>query len=289
MKNFIFLILISSIVLPVYGQKVNYKKGKIIVNKKTEFLVEKRKDKINRKTRFYLKRPSGEEILELIDTTFYLHQLPNEGNPRPFVWALVINAPKINKTSMVPIFYPMNPRKRLAEDLEKIGFFKNKILTEDIYNSYIALHNKKQNELNQNMSKIDVLNTNRQKNYEATEKMFGKLFERGAYQQIVATSEGNIIEKQSTFTAHIGQFRIAPDGRGIYAHTYNIINKAEQIIGRFIFTPQEKAYKAKLIMEIDNQFKEHEKFDCSDCTTKEIALKYLFNEAATYLVLNGYL
>ena len=273
-KLLLFLAICFSI--PVFAQKVSYKKWTISVNKKAQYKVDKtKKGGLVGLSNFALRTIQGEDILVIKDTAFYLEQLPNELKPRVSFWAYEVTSPDLKKTTIVPIIGALNFGKKLMKDLQGLNFFNEGSLTESIYDEYVNLQ--KAEDVPIKLSSIDTLNILRKENYDLTEKMFGPLLKR---------NPGSMSVRSMTIkegTKSIGSLKL--NKKGSYAHTYKVINNEGNVIGGFTIIQGEGRANVRLMVDEGNWDEKRKWFYHKD----DVTLEQKFNELAIFLVNAGYL
>ncbi len=281
MRNIAILLFSCFLSLSGYAQKVKYKKGTISVDKVQKYEVIKLKKKgIGNPRTFTLKEINGHDILIIKDTTLVLTQLPFEKSPRRYLLVQRVTAPQLHKTNLVPLIGALNFGKLLSKDLQKLGFFKEATLSEDIYAQYIKNHNV--SEVAKILSAIDTLNKYRTENYERTVELFGEISPRTP--GIISISGDEILENGKT----IGHFKF--DKKGSYAQIYIIINQANDVIGGFTIIPSEG--RANIRMQIHEYGSKKQaqwiRFK-RDPHGSDLTVEDKMQKAAEFLVYNGYL
>lgn len=170
---FAFVMLVGT---PLYGQKVKYKKGQVSVDKKHMYNMdeEQSKDSRSKMKSYYLRDLSGNTLLTMKDTTFYLEKLPHEEVPRKGFEAYRIDAEGL---SSLILFNPiMNYGKQRVKDLSKVEFFKKGTFDESIFNAFIERQFPEN--LNKTMEEYAAKNETRVKNNQLVVEAFGSLVKR---------------------------------------------------------------------------------------------------------------
>lgn len=259
----------------IFGQKIKYKKGSISVDKVKKFeVVKTKKGGILGVNNFSFNTIDGTQILAIGDTTVFLEKLPHETQSQPNFTGYIISAPALGKTEIVPLIAAFNFGKKLSKDLDKLGFFKSGLMSDDIFQAYIEMH--KADKAIEAMAAIDSINIKRQFNNKLTVEMFGPISERTP--STVAVKDGKIVNGLST----IGQFKL--DKKGSYATTYKIVNNKKDVIGKFTIIPSDNKANIRLFVHNDdNAFRKL--FTHKLGTTND----QKFIEAANYLIKYGYL
>ncbi|KAA3622648.1 MAG: hypothetical protein DWQ02_25680 [Bacteroidetes bacterium] len=207
----------------IQSQDVSFKKGFIRIDKEEKFeLVKIKKEGLLPFRSFTLKNMKGENLLYIMDTSFYFQQLPCETKPRLSFGAYAIISTELNQTTIVPHFGALNFGKRLAKDLEAAGFFKDEKFTEPVYEKYLEILNVEEGK---NLILFrDTTDINREKNYELTKEQFGELYKRQPGK--IKVAEGKITDG----IKEVGKFKMK--SKGSYSHVYEIINKEGYTIAK---------------------------------------------------------
>jgi len=275
MKN---LILICGCLLTVTiltAQKVQVKKGKILLDKVATFeMVKTKKGGMVDLNAYALRDLEGNDILIFKDNIINYTPLPSELNPRPAVQAFTVTAPNVNKSMSIP-YHGIGFVKTAVNTLEAIGFFKSKTMDEKMYDAYIE-----KQFLDKHLLKIEAAtaaNEVRLKNYELSLERYGFFAQRKFFR---VQMEGEII-KDGTFA--VGRFNYE---KVITKVIKTVKNNKDQDIASFIMNLDEK--KCSVKTKIDGLNK---KFFVSNSGAPSAAnvTSNLYKQMAEYLVNYGYL
>jgi len=275
MKN-VFIIILSFFFLSgLQAQKIQYKKGKILVDKKEKYILKKtKKGGFMQRSHFTLKDMKGNDILVFTDTSFYYTQLSNEEEKRKAFSTPLVSAPSLNKSAIIPVIAGLNFGKSLTRLLKQAEFFKKDQIDNQLYEAFInSLDLEK---IEQNLSSIDTVNAYRTANAKKMEEDFGPLMKRKP--GIISVSNNKITEG-SKMIAHV-----TLDKKGKYAAVYKVINKEGQVIAKFSIIPSEN--RGHLRTLVDNKAKA---FRYKITNGVEPSWDHKLNLTTNYLVNYGYL
>jgi len=274
MKN-LLLLGILFFCTSLQAQKLSYKKGIISVDKVKKYKVDRtKKGGLKALSNYALRTIEGEDLLIITDTVFYLTRLPNETGSRNWLYAHIVSAPSLNKRTIVPMFGSLKFGKNLMQSLDKVNFFNQATLTEEIYERYISLLNT--DKILEELKELESMNVLRVKNYQLTKNAFGPLLERKPGIVTVTVRELKISE---------GWVDLAILKLEEGTTTYKLINPEGAIIGEYIIQSQMR--KSSVRMMIDEGNWEEKTKEFSHGISNFSLLQ--FKDMATYLVNAGYL
>jgi hypothetical protein len=226
----VLVILLSTATAALYGQKVQYKKGEVYVNKKLAFEFEEIKNLTSKgKLKHYaLIDLDGNTVFSMVDTTFYYDQLPNETTKRAVYEAYLCTAHGKGLQGIIPYVAVMSYPKQRIKDLQQAGFFKELAFNESIFQAF--LDQQSQEFLEEILEEIEITNKSRMSNHALTKEKFGPLMKRNPVTPRVVINTKNsgsfIIEEENSIVANINLV-----DKGSTNHAYQVVNRAGDVIG----------------------------------------------------------
>ena len=212
------------------AQKVQYKKGKVYVDKelKFDFVEVDGKENNSKLNSYLLKDLDGKTVFAMTDTAFYYEQLPHEISKRKAYEAYNCSAPAQGLQGVIPYFPVMGYPKQRIQDLQKAGYFKTLSFDETIFQAF--LDRQSPGYLAEQIEEIDAINESRMSNYTLTEAAFGPLFEREPQEPGVVINiemPGSYLLKEGNIL--VGKFNLKTKGSN--NHVFEVTNRAGDVIG----------------------------------------------------------
>ena len=235
--------------------------------------------------------------MSLIDTVFYLDQLPNETSPRIGYEAYKCMSGDGSFIDVIPYIPVMGYQKQRVKDLSKAGFFSNGSFNQDIFDKFIERQSP--DKIKEEFERLTALNQNRINNYQLSVDLLEELRERDPLKPDVVINinkTGNYLIKEGGLL--LAKINLKNKGSG--NHSYAILNHNSDQLGEInIFqNPETKnglkqmKYNVKLFAIGKNNSQEnyiwfYERVRSVGIQNSSTHSKLL--EIATYLVDNGFL
>lgn len=271
------LLLAVFLAVPVFAQKVKFKKDLVLIDKQEKFeLVRTKKGNLLAGTIAHhdFRSIDGRTLLTISDSTIHYEQLPHERSPREAYVAVVITAPMIGLTALVDRGKSINFARFMVRQLEKTGFYGADALTEAHYAELLDLLDGGRAELR--LVEIENLNAQRKSRYAYRAKSVGPIAKRepvGVIVQNLKITEGS----------RIGTFKL--DGKTRNFANFAVLDGAGRVVGHGNIDGRNQ--KLAVSTPFDGQIKQfyfsEEDWAAADTNDKKLA------RVAEYLVLYGYL
>ena len=200
------LLLCLAINVSLFAQKVQVKKGKILVDKVEKYtIIQTQEGKMVGALwpHYDIVDNEGNLFLRVGDTTFNYAQLPYEKVPREVTRAHTVYSPELDREFLAP--RPGGPYPNYIKYyLDKAGFFTDMVLTPEIFDRFIELA--KQDEVLNQIAHIPETDSIRMNNYRVMSEKFGEPEPRRI--GYVQAYQRKIYDGNRTVTEPVGEFEI---------------------------------------------------------------------------------
>lgn len=267
------------------GQKVKIKKDLIYVDKKEEYNFVKTNNGgalLSELPNFKLSDTKGNDIFLIGDTSMYYKKLPFESEPRVSYKTFTFNSTKLQKTVIVPRKATFNYRKYIVTSLDEIGFFGSGEFTESTFETLV--NRQDLDKITQWDNHIELVNEQREKNYNLTVEKFGEPKSRKPGAVTIKSVPGKV-EMHAVMDGKTEVGRFIVKTKGSSAHIYEMVNHEGFTIGTIaLFMTGNNANVRLYVTEEFEKFKFRKSAEGLDPP-----LNYKLNEIGTFLVRGGLL